>query len=448
MTNSYPGETGSPASAAVDGAEGLAHGSPNLPGSAAPVKTRVSQKFIWLVTLAIFGNFMAIVAPVGFSLAVRMSAIDSAHTSYLGYVTGIGALSGVIFAPIVGTLSDRTRSRLGRRRPWIIAMTIVGLVGLTASALAPTFGLLIVGWCIAQFGLGSAQLQIINMIVDRVPDEQRGRISGLTGVAQMVASVLGTAVAAAFASQALLLFLVPGGIGAILMMILVIVVREDDSRTSDFGPRVPFTRVIAGYGYNVRKYRDFSFNWIGRFAFNFAVTLATTFTTLFFAERLHIPVASIGGVVALSGVVGVAATAGGAALSGFLSDRLRRRKIFIGVAAILLAVGALLLVTAHSFPALLVGSFILNLGLGVFFAVDQAVYLSVLPEADTQGGRFVGINQFSTLLPQVIGPVLAPTLLLIGGTSASGNYSLLYYLAAGLAIVGSAVIMFAVKSVR
>lgn len=446
MTNSFPGETGTPASAAIDGAEGLA------PGAGAPLtdssKPRVSRGFIWIVTVAIFGNFMALVAPVGYSLAVRMSAIDPAHTSYLGYVTGIGALSGVIFAPIIGALSDRTRSRLGRRRPWIVAMTVVGLVGLTVSALAPSFGILVVGWCITQFGLGSAQLQIINIIVDRVPDEQRGRVSGMTGVAQMVAAVLGTAVAASVVFNSLLLFLVPGGIGAILMLILVAVIKEDDSRNADFGPRSSVLRVIANYGYPVRKYRDFSFNWLGRFAFNFAVTIATTYTTLYFAEKLGASVTEIGGFVAIAGLVGVLATAGGAALSGFLSDRLRRRKVFIGVAAVFLTVGALVLVSASSVPTLLVGSFVLNAGLGIFFAVDQAVYLTVLPEKDTQAGRFVGINQFSTLLPQVIGPVLAPSLLLIGGSATASNYSVLYYIAAALALIGSAIILFAVRSVR
>lgn len=47
----------------------------------------------------------------------------------LALVTGIGGLVGILTNPVIGHLSDTTRSRLGRRRPWLLAgVPVVGTV--------------------------------------------------------------------------------------------------------------------------------------------------------------------------------------------------------------------------------------------------------------------------------------------------------------------------------
>lgn len=97
---------------------------------------------------------------------------------------------------------------------------------------------------------------------------------------------------------------------------------------------------------------------------------------------------------------------------------------------------------------LLIGLCVLQIGLGIFSAVDQALYLDVLPEQDTQAGRFVAITQFSTSIPQVAAPLLAPAFLLLGAGSEEDNYGLLYLISAGFALIGGLVILLRVKSVR
>lgn len=444
MTDNNPGELATPAVAAADGAAAIGE----LAMAESEPEPKAPAKYVTLLTLAMFGNFMAIVAPIAFSLAVRTAQVEPLHQSWVGYVAAAGSLAGVIFGPLAGSLSDRTRSRAGRRRPWITAGIIVGVLGLLLAALAPSFVVLLVAWCIAQLGLGTAQLQLLNTIADRVPERQRGRVSGLSGIAQLVAGVLGAAVAAAFVSNSILLFLVPGGVGAILMLAFVIFVKEPDTRGTDFGPRPSLLTLLKGYGFNIRKYSSFAWNWLGRFLFNFGISLSTAFSALFFATRLGLPVAQIGGIVALSGLVGVVANAGAAGLSGWLSDRVGRRKPFILASGFILAAGALVSAFAGTVPLLMVGLFVMNFGLGLFFAVDQALYITILPERDTEAGRFVGINQFSTLLPQVLAPAVAPTLLLIGGTEASGNFALLYIVAGVFAVVGGLVIAIRVRNAR
>jgi MFS family permease len=409
---------------------------------------RVGKGYIVLIVLAQFGMFAALVAPIGYSLAVQMSRISPENQTALGYITGFGALVVVLLGPVVGLLSDRTRTRFGRRRPWLASLTIVGLGGLLVCALAPNFTVLLIGWLVVQFGIGVGGLQLTNSLADRVPDSQRGKVAGLTGVATLVASVFGTGIAAAFASDPVLLFMVPGLFGAVLIFLFIIFIKEPDARSEDPSPKTTPIEIVSSYGYNIAKYADFSWNWLGRFLFNFGLTLVTTFTTFFFAQKLGLPPAELGGIVALTGLLGVVATAGGAGFGGWISDKIGRRKMPVLISALLFTGGAVIMAFAPDLTFILIGGAIANLGLGVFSAVDQAIYLSVLPERETQAGRFVAINQFSTSIPQTLAPITASFLLLIGGTAADPNYFLLFLIGAGFALVGGNIILFLVKSVR
>ncbi|OXM59805.1 MFS transporter [Amycolatopsis vastitatis] len=397
------------------------------------------------MVLAQFGLFMAIVASMGYSLSVRVAQLAPGNQGVLGFVVGAGSLILVFTGPILGVLSDRTRSRLGRRRPWLPGLIAVGLAGSVIVALAPGVPLLVLGWVIVEIGFGSAMAVLTNSMADRLPASQRGRVAGLVGVAQMGASILGVAVASVFASSNLLLFLVPAGVGALLALLFFALVDERDSRDLPFDDRVTARLILSKYVFPVRRYPDFSWNWLGRFLFNFGLTLATTFTTFFLASKLGVPVTEIGGLVATVGAISIVATMGGAGISGYLSDKLRRRRAFVFCAGVLFVLGSVTMALAPDLIVLMAGSFLANLGLGVFSAVDQALVLDVLPERDTEAGRFNAINQFSTTLPQALAPFAAPLVLAVAG---GGNYPLLYVVSGVFALAGGVVILLRVKSVR
>ncbi|MFP3822221.1 hypothetical protein SB658_26370, partial [Bacillus sp. SIMBA_008] len=77
----------------------------------------------------------------------------------------------------------------------------------------------------------------------------------------------------------------------------------------------------------------------GRFCFYFGLTLNTAFTAFFFAARLNISVEEIAGILATLSLVGIAATTIGAIGGGFLSDKLRRRRLFVLLASVIFAAG-------------------------------------------------------------------------------------------------------------
>lgn len=64
-------------------------------------------------------------------LPLQVGVLDphSTNTSF-ALVSAIGALAGLLAAPLTGALADRTTSRWGRRRPWLVAGISVGVIGL------------------------------------------------------------------------------------------------------------------------------------------------------------------------------------------------------------------------------------------------------------------------------------------------------------------------------
>lgn len=409
---------------------------------------KVGARYIWLLLIALFGIYIAEVTPIAISLAIRIKQIAPDHEEYLGYVIGVAATVSLFSGPITGILSDRTRSRFGRRRPWLIAGALVGSVGLFIISVAPNAVGLGAGWVVATLGWNTAIGNATNSQADRLPESQRGKVGGLVGVVTMIAPVFGATIGGLLSTNSILLFMVPAVIGVILVLLFVLFIREDDSRTRAFAEPLNIGLVLRKFVYNPRRYPDFSWNWLGRFLFYFGLTTNSTFTAFFFAQRLGQPITAIGGFIALAGLLSVPAVIIGAGGSGFVSDRLHRRKVFVLSAAIVFSLGALLIAFAPNITLLLVGSFVTSLGLGVFSAVDQAIILDTLPERETDAGRFVGISGLANSIAQAAAPLAAPAFLGIGvAAGADKNYSLLYIVAAAFTFLGGLAIL-RVKSVR
>jgi MFS family permease len=131
-------------------------------------------------------------------------------------------------------------------------------------------------------------------------------------------------------------------------------------------------------------------------------------------------------------------------LSGWFSDKVRRRKPFVLLSALLYALGILLVALAPSIPAFLLAIALTGIGQGVYVAIDLALAAAVLPEGGRQAGKDLGVFTIAEVLPFTVAPALAPLLLVIGG---GGNYPALFLAAAVFAFVGALCIQ-PIKGVR
>src|SRR3954468_3547730 len=108
---------------------------------------RVGWGFIGLYAAAYMGNILLLLAPLLVTLALKVASlvgIDRAPNS-LALVAGVGALVAMVANPFFGRMSDRTVSRLGMRRPWMLAGLAGGSLGILVVALAPSVPVVLLG---------------------------------------------------------------------------------------------------------------------------------------------------------------------------------------------------------------------------------------------------------------------------------------------------------------
>lgn len=416
--------------------------------TAAADQTPVRKSFITFLTLGVFGVYLAFVTPIAISLAIRVNALEPNHPEYLGLVLSLGSVAGLITGPLGGVLSDRTRSRFGRRRPWLFGSTAVGMVGLLIMAASPSVVGLAVGWIIAAAALNLAANTFLTVQADRVPEIQRGRVAALTGFATMVAPVVGAVVGGIAATQPFIMFLAPGAAALLFVLIFAVFYKEPSTTEVTFDDKLSLRSIASKYIFSPKRFPDYGWNWLGRFLFFFALTLSTSYTAFFFAARLAVPVEEVGGIVATVGGAGILATIAGVFLGGFLSDKLRRRKPFVLGAGVVFGLGALVTVSAPDLALLIVGTAIGNLAIGVYSAVDQALVLDVLPERDTEAARYVNIMALANGIPQAAAPLVASALLTIGVAGGGERPYWLLYVAAAVFAVAAGFVVLKVKSVR
>ena len=113
---------------------------------------------------------------------VLMFATDNTKGTALGIVTVIGALVSMLTGPIVGVLSDDSRSRWGRRRPFLAAGVAINVVALLGLIGAQTFAGFVAAFVAVQFFANLAGSPYTALIPDQVPDIQKGRATGFAGL--------------------------------------------------------------------------------------------------------------------------------------------------------------------------------------------------------------------------------------------------------------------------
>ncbi len=410
---------------------------------ASPATQRVGWAFISLYTLAFMGTNLLFLAPLLVTLALKVNSlvgIDQAPAS-LALVAGVGALLAMFGNPIFGKMSDRTTSPFGMRRPWMILGLVGGSLGILIVALAPSIAIVLVGWCIAQLSFNALLAAKVAVIPDQVPIAQRGPVSGLLGVGMPIAAVSATFLVKLFTGNELAMFLVPCALAG--CFILLFAVTLNDRRLADRDKPAWSLREFASTFYvNPRKSPDFAWAFASRLLFVLAYAFLVTYQAYYLLEKIGSAEDEVPQQIFLGTLVQSAVLIAAALTGGRLSDRTGRRKIFVFSASIVYGLALFLIAIASDFNGFLVGMAISGLGFGMYFAVDLALVVDVLPN-QAAAAKDLGVFNIASALPFSIAPALAPAILAIGG----GSYRVLYAFAGACAIVGAAAVL-PVKRVR
>lgn len=412
----------------------------------APPREYAGRGFIAAYALAYFGLWAALLTPVVVSLAIKVGQVaPQTPARSLSLVLGVGAFLALASNPVFGKLSDRTTSRFGMRRPWLLGGAVGSALALGVISAAQSILVILIGWCLAQLAYNALFAAITALLPDQAPPEQRGRISGILGMCQPPALVAGTFLAQ-LGPGTFWMFMGPAAVALVTVVGLVVVLKDDRRLQPDYRPPPYTPREFArSFWVNPRRHPDFGWAFLSRFLLFMAVATLITYQVFYLSEKLGVPTGEVPRLVFVSVVVLNAVIVPASALSGWGSDRLGRRKALVFASALVLAIGVAIIAFAGSFAVFLIGVAIAGLGHGIYVAVDLALLSEVLPDPDDTA-KDLGVFNIASAGPQSLAPAVAPLFLAVPllASGEEGNYTALFFAAAIFAALGA----FAIRPVK
>ncbi len=372
------------------------------PAEATPPVTAKPPGLARLAALSAFGFSIPLVHAVmepGLLGAKVIELAPNDRNTALGGLTFAGLLVAVVAQPIIGALSDGTRSRLGPRLPWMIAGCLLCAVAGALTVIAPAFWLLLLAYGLVQLATNTIQGPWQAVVPDEVPRESHGRAAAIKSVLEMASAVAGRAATGEILAQqptwgrgALWLALAMAVIGlAAALVITALTVRHRGPSASHAGESALV--LLRGSLAVLRGDRIFRLWFVNRLLFWGAFITVTTFL-LFYAMdvlRMPEPVAQsfVGRISAIVGAVLVVAVL----LVGWLSDRLGRRA-FLVAAGVVCALGAVVLLLVRDPIGTSVSAGLVALGCGLYMAASWALITETVSPA--QAARSLGLANIAT----------------------------------------------------
>ena len=321
-------------------------------------------------------------------------------------LTAAGSVIAALVQPTVGTLSDYTVSRWGRRKPYIVVGSALDLVFLTGIAFSNSLLAIAAFILLLQISANLAQGPFQGYIPDLVPNEQTGTASSLVGLFSVLGQVSGFGIAAAaIATGSFALGTIALGVLEFSMMFSVVLRVPAGPPARDRAGRSWPSIAREAWGTDILHERNFVLIVLSRLLILMGGTMLINFSTLFLIRTLGIEQhATFGPNMALLIAV-IVGNLIAVIPAGRIGDRIGRRPV-VWAACAMAAVGMALCATASGPagtmpPQAVLGAGLFGTGLGSFLSVDWALLTSVVPGAS--GGRYMGISNVATALAGVLG---------------------------------------------
>ena len=391
------------------------------------------SRTIPLVLLAAVGGYIMMLT-LGTALQLRLSSMDEATaTTVYSRITTVSGILMLFAIPLIGALSDRTTSRFGRRRPWILGGYLVSLACMAVIGTMTNHLVIgaayVVGITAAQAGFNAYAV----IPVEGVPNKMRARVMGFMGMMGALAMSAGAAIAGRLVGTPVLMMTVPVLLALATTFPLILLYKDPQRERADV-PALDLRGLFAGFLVDPRKHPNFGWVWLSRFLAGVAMTAFLSFFVLYLITNLHFSPAEAGARASLlslySAPVSIVLFTG----SGWLSDKMGRRKPFVIGSAVVMALALVIGGQASSFNQFIIAWMVFAVGQAMYLTVDLALCAQVLPnEADT--GKDMAVFGLALNLPSILVPAVAPAIL-----GPENNYTLLWGVAAALCALGAVVI--------
>lgn len=385
-------------------------------------------------------NLGLIAATLGFTTVLlpnQLTLLDPENkVANLALISSVSMIAGVVGQPVFGAISDRLRSRFGRRMPFIVASGILAAVSLLVLSMANSVLLILILASVIQVAVAMGGAPLVAIVADRYPIERRGWVSAWIGLGLNAGYAVGVFGAGMLASDLRLAYVVLGLTVAAALTVFSIIARDNSSLDMVL-PASSWQTVLRGFWINPIRHPDFTWAFVARFfyilayfvVFNFQFFILTDFIGLSLDEAN----VEIGGLAILALAPGVIASYA----TGWLADKLGRRKVFLYISCAFTAFGYASQLAWPTIEGQYAMVILTSIGFGMYLTSDTVIMTQVLPDAGGAAAKDLGILNLATALPQALSALLAAYLL-----ATFGGYEALFYAGGAIAILGGVSALF------
>jgi MFS family permease len=360
------------------------------PVGALPIFQIFQLSIYWFGINAIWGGLNNVI------LQRRMDDLVGKENagSGLALLTLLGAIVAILVQPTIGTISDYTTTRWGRRKPYILIGAVLDVVFLAGIATSNTYISVVAFVVLLQISSNFAQGPFQGYVPDLVPAAQVGLASGLMGLMIVLGRIGGVVIGSIglFSGDFVIATI---GLGLLeLATAVVTLITVDEGRVAPSREGKSWIQVATGaWGLDILKER--SFVWLlGSRLFVLMGTVTLTDLMLFYMRRsLGLSDAETGTWIIVATALLAVATALTTFPAAKLSDRLGRKTLVYFTCA-LGSIGMLGVALAPNIVVAIIFVIPVGIAAGAFLAVDWALMTDIVPKSTS--GRYMGISNVVT----------------------------------------------------
>ncbi|NQE61263.1 MFS transporter [Caulobacter sp. RHG1] len=402
------------------------------------VRLQLSLAINFFLLMALYSGVLGVLLPN------QIAALNPAQkANNLALMFAITSVFSTLTTPIAGALSDRTRTRWGRRSPWIAIASLIGSLCLFGVSWQTSFWSLMVLWVMATVAFNSMQPAMTTVIADRFPPETRGVVSGVVGAGMTAGLTAGTVVAGYLAGARVLAYSLFAVAIAVSCLAFVLINREPSSADA---PARSFSwkGFFSSFWISPKDHPDFAWAFAGRFAVYMGYQAVAAYLLYILRDYIGLSDANSNLAIANMAILTLVCLIVSSLASGFLSDRLQRRKPFVIASSLIMGCAMVAPLVMPNMTGMWIYAGVIGVGYGMFMSIDMALMTQVLPQT-TAGdeGKDLGVLTTAVNIPQIISPVMAAVLLNVF----DGNYAAIF-IAAIIFVFSSALCVAPIRAVR